>query len=80
MFGLENQKKKKNFEAFVFPLEQDLKILKKHTELKNLAEERIQLVKDNLRNGENPENFGDLGAILNGYTALLKVMSRFKPR
>ena len=80
MFGLENQKKKKKFEEFVFPLEQDLKTAKKHQETKELIEERIKTIKDNLRNGENPDDFGDFGAILNGYTSLLKVISRFKPR
>jgi hypothetical protein len=80
MFGLENQKKKKKFEEFVFPLEQDLKMIKKHQEVKTLIEGRIQAIKDNLRNGENPEDFGDLGTILHGYTSLLKVLSRFKPR
>jgi len=77
MFGLEKQKKKKQAEEFVFELEKDLKIAKKHKELKKKVEDRIQQIKEVLRSGENKDEFDKFGALLHGYTSLLKVMSRF---
>lgn len=77
MFGLENQKKKKQAEDFVFDLEKDFKNSKKHNELKKKVEDRIQEIKEILRSGENKEEFDKFGALLHGYTSLLKVMARF---
>lgn len=79
MFGLEKQKKKK-FEEFVFPLEDDLKNAKKHQELKKAVEARIQSLKETLRIGEDKEHYDQFGALLHGYTSLLKVISRFSPK
>lgn len=79
MFGLEDQKKKKNTDEFIFDLEKELKTVKRHQEMKKKVESRIQAVKDVLRKGENKEEFDQFGALLHGYTSLLKVMSRFKP-
>ena len=79
MFGLEDQKKKKSDE-FLFELEKDLKILKKHQEIKKKVEEHIQKIKEVLRGGENKEQFDKYGLLLHGYTSLLKVMSRFAPK
>lgn len=76
MFGLENQKKKKNTEEFVFELEKELKVSKKYKELKAKTEDRIQAIKEVLRGGENKEEFDKFGALLHGYTSLLKVMAR----
>lgn len=75
MFGLENQKKKK-MEPFVFELEKELKDPKKHRELKQKVEERIQQIKTTLKTGENKEEFDKFGILLHGYTSLLKVMAR----
>ena len=80
MFGLESQKKKKPIEEFVFELEKELKNPKKHKELRQKVEERIQKIKDTLRSGENTEEFDRFGLLLQGYTSLLKVMSRFNPK
>lgn len=77
MFGLEEQKNKKKAEEFVFDLEKELKISKTNKELKARIEGRVQKLKEILREGENREDFDLLGAILHGYTSLLKVMSRF---
>lgn len=78
MFGLEDQKKKKKAtEEFVFELEQDLKVSKKHKEIKKKVEARIQRIKEILRAGENKNDFDKFGAVLHGYTSLLKVMARF---
>lgn len=80
MFGLEDQKKKKKTEEFVFDLEKDLKDPKKHKALKEHIEEKIQRVKETLRSGENQEEFDHFGILLHGYTSLLKVMSRCSPK
>lgn len=77
MFGLENQKKKKQPEEFVFELEKELKNAQKHKEIKAKVEARVQTIKDHLRSGENQEDFDRFGMLLHGYNALLKVMSRF---
>jgi len=77
MFGLENQKKKKQVDEFIFDLEKDLKIGKKHKEIKQKVEDRIQQIKEVLRSGENKDEFDKFGALLHGYTSLLKVIARF---
>lgn len=79
MFGLESQKKKKNADEFVFELEKELKVGKKHKELQKQVEERIQSIKEVLRGGENKDEFDKFGSLLHGYTSLLKVMARFTP-
>lgn len=80
MFGLEDQKKKKTNEEFVFELEKELKNNKLHTEIKKKVEARIQQVKEILRSGEEKEDFEKFGAVLHGYTSLLKVMARFSAK
>ena len=76
MFGLEEQKKKK-VEPFVFELEKELKDPKKHREIKQKIEERIQAIKTGLKTGgEDKNEFDMLGLLLHGYTSLLKVMAR----
>lgn len=80
MFGLENQKKKKRFEEFVFDLEKMLQNGKLHKEIRGKIEARIQSIKDVLRVGENREEFDQFGVLLHGYTSLLKVISRFTPK
>lgn len=75
MFGLEDQKKKKA-EPFVFELEKELKDSKKHREIKQRIEGKIQGIKTILKTGENKEDFDQCGILLHGYTSLLKVMAR----
>lgn len=79
MFGLEDQKKKKKIEEFVFDLEKEFKSTKRHQDMKQKVESKIQAVKEVLRKGENKDEFDKFGTLLHGYTSLLKVMSRFKP-
>jgi DNA-binding transcriptional regulator GbsR (MarR family) len=69
-------KKKKKTETFVFDLEKELKDPKKHRELKQRIEARIQRIKTILKSGESKEEFDQLGVLLHGYTSLLKVMAR----
>ncbi len=80
MFGLEGQKKGKKGEEFVFELEDELNDTKKHKEIKTRVEKRIQNLKNALRSGGEKEDFDQFGTVLHGYTSLLKVMSRFKPK
>jgi hypothetical protein len=79
MFGLEKQKKKKD-EEFLFDIEKDLGNSAKSKALKQKVEARIQKVKEILRGGEKKEEFDQYGALLHGYTSVLKVLSRFKPK
>lgn len=79
MFGLENQKKKKQ-EEFNFDLEVQLNVRSKYNELKKKLEGKVQSVKDKLRSGEAKEEFDQFGTLLQGYTSLQKVMSRFNPK
>jgi hypothetical protein len=80
MFGLEDQKKKKMSEEFVFELEKDLKNPQKNKEIRQKVEERIQKIKETLRSGESQDEFDRFGLLLHGYTSLLKVISRFNPK
>lgn len=80
MFGLENQKKKKKPEEFVFDLENELSKSLEHKALKQKVESRVQSIKEVLRVGENKQEFDQFGMLLHGYTSLLKVISRFTPK
>lgn len=80
MFGLENQKKKKKAEEFIFDLEKELMSGKMHREIKQKIESRIQKIKETLRAGDNKEEFDLFGVLLHGYTSLLKVTSRINPK
>jgi len=80
MFGLEGQEKKKKARGFEFELEKELLNAAKHKEIKAHIEDRIQEAKKLLRDGENKKEFDRFGLILQGYTSLLKVFSRFDPK
>lgn len=80
MFGLEDQKKKKKTEEFVFDLEKELGTGKSNKEVKERIESRIQVIKELLRSGENKDDFDKIGKILHGYASLLKVISRLPPK
>ncbi|MBA2727049.1 MAG: DUF5398 family protein [Parachlamydiaceae bacterium] len=76
MFGLEDQKKKKKAGEFIFELEEELKIAKKHQEIKRRADNRLQQLREMLRSGGEKEEYNRLGVLLHGYASLLKVISR----
>jgi hypothetical protein len=80
MFGLEDDSKGKKTEDFVFDLEKELESKAKHKSIIDLVENRIQKVKEILRTGDNKDEFDKFGALLHGYTALLKVTSRVNPK
>ena len=65
MYGLEKQPK----EIFEFDLQK---------EIQTLAEERVQEIKKELRAGANEKEFSRLNVLLQGYTALQKVLKRVK--
>ncbi len=73
MYGLEDSKKK----PFVFDLENDLKKNPKRAkEVFDLIDANINEIKASLRKGESSADFTHLGVILQGYTALQKVLKR----
>jgi hypothetical protein len=81
MFGLED-KKRKGDNPTQFDLELELKSAKKRRETALKVEERIAQLKAVLRSGQDQEEFDDVGVLLQGYAALLKVIGRFgeKPK
>lgn len=78
MFGLENQKKSKKAEAFVFDLEKDLSSAAAIQDFKKKIEGKIQKVKDVLRSGDDKAEFDRFGILLHAYSALLKTVERLK--
>lgn len=81
MFGLEDQKKKKEkADEFIFELENELKNKGYCSKVKTQIEERIQLIKNTLRSGECKDDFDRYGMLLHGYTAVLKVMARLNTK
>jgi hypothetical protein len=82
MFGLESHEKKKKPEEFVFELEKELKDPKKHQEILQRVETRIQKIKEALRTGSggDQEEFDRFGLLLQGYQSLLKIMARSKAK
>lgn len=76
MFGLENQKKSKKIEPFVFDLEKDLKSPSAVQAFIKKIEGRIQKIKEVLRSGDDKAEFDQFGILLHGYTSLLKTISR----
>jgi hypothetical protein len=80
MFGLEDNKKKKEEAEFTFDLEKDMSQLKRQQEYKKTIEEKVGKIKQILRSGENKEQFDHFGELLHGYASLLKVISRIKAK
>jgi hypothetical protein len=73
MFGLE----KKGRALFEFDLEKELKSNpSKAKELLKTVENRIQEIKNTLRQGTESADFDKFGILLHGYAALQKVLTR----
>ena len=73
MYGLE----KKGKAPFEFDLEKELKA--NPTKIKDLlkvCEERIQEIKNLLRQGSDSSDYDNYGILLHGYAALQKVLTR----
>lgn len=76
MFGLEDQKKKKQIAEFLYDLEIELKEPGKLKEINKTIEKRSQRIKEILRSGADEEDFKRFGLLLQGYSAVLKVVTR----
>lgn len=76
MFGLEDQKKKKKSDEFIFEFEKEAIDLNKKKDLTDRLSTRVEKLKEILRGGENQENFEQFAVLLQGYLALVKVMAR----
>lgn len=73
MFGLEKKEKS----LFEFDLEKEWKTdPSKAKELLKKIEGQVQAIKTTLRQGTGSEDFDKLGALLQGYTALQRVLTR----
>lgn len=73
MFGLEKKPKG----PFQFDLEVELKQdPKKAQQLLNQVNQRVQELKQLLRQGAETEDFDDYGVLLHGYAALQKVLNK----
>ena len=75
MFGLEGDKKKSG-KDFVFDLESEIMDVNRYKELVDNVEKRTRKIKGLLRKGIKKEEYGQLGLLLAGYVALLKVVGR----
>lgn len=76
MFGLEKQSTKNKDEAFFFDLESDVKDPNKYAKIRDKIHERLLKIKTLLRSGAGQEDFDNLGNLVYGYTALLKVLAK----
>jgi hypothetical protein len=80
MFGLENQKKSKKVEPFVFDLENELRSPGAIPAFKQKIEGNIQTIKEVLRSGDDKAEFDQFGILLHGYASLLKAMMRLNAK
>lgn len=81
MFGMEGQKDKKPtpVEPTVFEMEHALKKNPhKKKELVSGLQQRLNTVKKFLREGSNHKDFEQMGFVLHGYTACIRVINRIK--
>lgn len=70
-----NKKDKDSKPFFEFPLEQDLKDETKTTKMIENVENQIKAIKKVVKEGSKPEEFENLGVLLHGYSALLKILN-----
>ena len=79
MFGLESQKGKKgkpDMKAFTFDLEEKLKSPQEMEALRQKVHGNLHDLKKQLQEGLEGEAFEEVGHMIYGYIALLKVMGR----
>jgi len=82
MFGMEEDEKGKKTELF-FDLEKEIvSDPANYKELKTKIKERVEQLKNVLREGTDKENYDKYGILLHGYVSLQKVIARVrkKPR
>lgn len=75
MFGLEDQKKSAD-QPIEFDLEKELRDPERCFKIKKQVEKRVQSLKSLLQSGIEKSEFEQIGALLYGYAALLKVVER----
>lgn len=75
MFGLDKGKGSDESE-FLFDLEREVEDVERYKEIVNTIDQRTSVIKELLRKGEKKEAFAKLAMILQGYVAVLKVLSR----
>lgn len=80
MFGLEDQKKKRQSGEFTFDLEKELLNPKRQKEIRSQIEKKLMQVKETLKKGTEKLDFDRIGVILQGYASLLKIIDRTKPK
>lgn len=80
MFGLGEDKKKKEGGVFTFDLENDLQDETKYQELIKRVENRVQKIRDMLRQGADKKDYEELAILLKGYSGLLKVMAKARKK
>lgn len=78
MFGMEKKSKKKKgaVEDWDFDLEKQLENPTEMRKVKNQTEQRIQQLKNLLRQGEDKGTFDNAQTLLHGYLAVQKVLQR----
>lgn len=78
MFGLESQKKKsaKEAEPFFFDLEEDVRDPNKYAKLREKVQNKLLRIKSMLRDGTDQQLFEQLGRLVFGYTAVLKILAK----
>ncbi len=79
MFGLEDNKKKKNTAEFIYDIEIELKDISKRKAYMEKVQARIQKLKEILNAGVEQDELNHLAVLLHGYSSLFKVLSR-KPK
>ena len=78
MFGLNKNKKGKGKGPkpfFEFPLEKDMQDGGKLEDMMEACEKQINALKKSIREGAKPEEYDQLGTLLHGYSALLKIIN-----
>jgi len=77
MFGLE---KEQPIERFLFDIEKEIQNKpERKAEMLKKANEIVQTLKKQLREGTDEKEFEKLGTLLNGYLALQKVITKINP-
>ncbi len=78
MFGMDRKGKKKKgaVEDWEFDLEKQLANPAEVRKIKDQAEQRIQQLKNVLRQGENKQTFDNAQTLLHGYLAVQKIIQR----
>lgn len=76
MFGLEDQSDSNKNKPFVFDLEEELGSAKGKERYLEHVRSQMEKTKKFLREGKAKQQYDKLGAVLYGYTALMKIIAR----